>query len=176
MLEPIEARTGVRPTELLVDGGYSSHDALDQAAAVGVTVYAPVPKPRSKASETPAPPPIDAHLPKPGDSDAFAAWRVRMSTDSAKQIYKQRAAIAETVNADPKAHRRHGRHRVARSRQGHRQRLSLRTHRVPSRSDLERLSAATRLVEFAIDFRALPTGHLHCDKVLEHPALMTVSA
>jgi hypothetical protein len=75
MLEQIEARTGVRPTELLVDGGYSSHDALDQAAAVGVTVYAPVPKPRSKASETPAPPPIDAHLPKPGDSDAVAAWR-----------------------------------------------------------------------------------------------------
>jgi transposase len=105
MLEQIEARTGVRPTELLVDGGYSSHDALDQAAAVGVTVYAPVPKPRSKASETPAPPPIDAHLPKPGDSDAVAAWRVRMGTEDAKQIYKQRAATAETVNADAKAHR-----------------------------------------------------------------------
>jgi hypothetical protein len=28
-----------------------------------------------------------------------------MGTDSAKQIYKQRAATAETVNADAKAHR-----------------------------------------------------------------------
>jgi len=28
-----------------------------------------------------------------------------MATDSAKQIYKQRAATAETVNADAKAHR-----------------------------------------------------------------------
>jgi hypothetical protein len=41
MLEQVEARTGVRPTELLVDGGYSGHDAVDQAAAVSVTVYAP---------------------------------------------------------------------------------------------------------------------------------------
>jgi len=46
-----------------------------------------------------------AHLPKPSDSDAVAAWRVRMGTDDAKQIYKQRAATAETVNADAKAHR-----------------------------------------------------------------------
>jgi transposase len=45
------------------------------------------------------------HLPKPGDRDAVAAWRVRMGTDDAKQIYKQRAATAETVNADAKAHR-----------------------------------------------------------------------
>ena len=104
MLEQIEARTGVRPTELLVDGGYPSHDAIDEATAAGVTVYAPVPKPRSKGAEPPDPP-IDPHLPKPGDSDAVAAWRVRMGTDDAKQIYKQRAATAETVNADAKAHR-----------------------------------------------------------------------
>jgi hypothetical protein len=58
-LEQIEARTGVRPTELLVDGGYPSHDAIDQATAAGVTLYAPVPKPRSKASEPPDQPPID---------------------------------------------------------------------------------------------------------------------
>jgi hypothetical protein len=105
MLEQIEARTGVRPTELLVDGGYSNHDAIDQATAAGVTLYAPVPKPRSKASEPPDPPPLDPYLPKPGDSDAVAVWRVRMGTDDAKQIYKQRAATAETVNADAKAHR-----------------------------------------------------------------------
>jgi Transposase DDE domain len=104
MLDQIEARTGVRPTELLVEGGYAGHDAIDQATAAGVTLYAPVPKPRSKASEPPDPP-IDPHLPKPGDSDAVAAWRVRMGTDEAKQIYKQRAATAETVNADANAHR-----------------------------------------------------------------------
>ena len=87
MLEQIEARTGVRPTELLVDGGYPSHDAIDQATAAGVTLPSTRrwPQPRSKASEPPDPPPIDPHLPKPGDSDAVAArlgqrrvdrWRV----------------------------------------------------------------------------------------------------
>jgi hypothetical protein len=69
-----------------------------------VTLYAPVPRPRNKAPETPDQPPIDPHLPKPG-GDALAAWRVRMGTDDAKQIYKQRAPTAETVNADAKAHR-----------------------------------------------------------------------
>ena len=105
MLDPIEARTGVRPTELLVDGGYPSHDAIDQATAAGVTIYAPVPKPRIKASDPSDQPPVDPYLPKPGDSDAVAAWRVRMGTADAKQIYKPRAATAETVNADAKAHR-----------------------------------------------------------------------
>ena len=105
MLQQIEARTGVCPTELLVDGGDPGHDALDQATAAGVTVYAPVPEPRTTTSETPDQPPVDPHLPKPGDSDAVAAWRVRMGTDDAKQIYQQRAATAETVNADAKAHR-----------------------------------------------------------------------
>lgn len=105
MLEQIEARTGIRPAELLVDGGYPSHDTIDQVTAAGVTIYAPVPAPRVKAGSPPDPPPIDPHLPKPDDSDAVAGWRVRMGTDLAKQIYKQRAATAETVNADAKAHR-----------------------------------------------------------------------
>jgi len=34
-----------------------------------------------------------------------AAWRQRMGTDEAKPIDKQRAATAETVNADAKTHR-----------------------------------------------------------------------
>ena len=70
-----------------------------------MTIYAPVPKPRIKASDPSDQPPVDPYLPKPGDSDAVAAWRVRMGTADAKQIYKQRAATAETVNADAKAHR-----------------------------------------------------------------------
>jgi hypothetical protein len=43
--------------------------------------------------------------PRDDDSEAVAAWRRRMGTDEAKQIYKQRAATAETVNADAKQHR-----------------------------------------------------------------------
>ena len=48
----------------------------------------------SRGSRTRSP-----HLPKPGHSDAVAAGRVRMGTDSAKQIYTPRAATAETRNA-----------------------------------------------------------------------------
>ncbi|MBK9033562.1 MAG: transposase [Myxococcales bacterium] len=47
----------------------------------------------------------DPHVARDGDSDAVARWRVRMGTDDAKQRYKQRAATAETVNADAKTHR-----------------------------------------------------------------------
>jgi len=102
MLDQIEKRTGVRPAELLVDGGYVQHDSIDQAAALDVTVYGPVPKARRRDGAGPA---HDPHAPRPDDSAAVAAWRARMATDEAKEIYKDRAATAETVNADAKAHR-----------------------------------------------------------------------
>jgi transposase len=98
MLAQIEQRTGVRPTELLVDGGYAAHDALDEAADLGVTVYAPVPTPREGHPRDPA-------APRAGDSESVAAWRARMASDEAKTIYRARAATAETVHADAKAHR-----------------------------------------------------------------------
>jgi hypothetical protein len=77
---------------MLVDGGFAKKEAIDDAAGRGVTVYAPVPTPRVEGT--------DPHQPKKGDSEAVAAWRERMGTDEAKGIYKDRAATAETVNAD----------------------------------------------------------------------------
>jgi len=98
MLEQIEQRTGVRPAEMLLDGGYAQHEAIDRAAEQQVTLYAPVPKPRKGDTR-------DPHAPREDDSEAVAAWRQRMDTEEAKEIYKQRAATAETVNADAKEHR-----------------------------------------------------------------------
>lgn len=98
MIEQIERRTGERPAEVLVDGGYAQHEAIDQAAEKHVTPYAPVPKPRKGDTR-------DPYVPREGDSPAVAAWRRRMGTAEAKEIYKQRAATAETVNADAKEHR-----------------------------------------------------------------------
>jgi transposase len=92
MLEEVEQRTGKLPKELLVDGGFVNLDAIDEAARKGVTVYAPVPKPKQEG--------VDPHEPKPSDTKTVAAWRRRMKTDRAKEIYKDRAATAETVNAD----------------------------------------------------------------------------
>ncbi len=98
MLEQVEQRTGVRPADLLVDGGYAQHEAIDVATEKQVTVYAPVPKPREGDTR-------DPHAPRENDSEAVAAWRQRMGTEKAKVIYRQRAATAETVNADAKEHR-----------------------------------------------------------------------
>jgi len=91
-LDDIERRTGDLPDELLVDGGFVSIEAIDAAERRGVTVYAPPPKPRN--------PTIDPHARKPRDTDRTAEWRARMATDDAKEIYKERAATAETTNAD----------------------------------------------------------------------------
>jgi transposase len=91
-LDDIERRLGDVPDEMLVDGGFVNTTAFEEATARGVVVYAPVPRPRDEA--------IDPHERKPDDSDTTAEWRERMRTDDAKQIYKQRAATAETTNAD----------------------------------------------------------------------------
>jgi hypothetical protein len=91
-LANIERRLGELPGEMLVDGGFVNTAAFDDAAARGVVVYAPVPKPRDET--------LDPHARKPDDSDATAEWRERMRTDDAKEIYKERAATAETTNAD----------------------------------------------------------------------------
>lgn len=97
MLDEIDRRTGKLPNELLVDGGFVNRDAIDEAAGKGVKVFAPVPAPKQDG--------VDPHAPKPTDTKAVAAWRKRMGTDEAKEIYKERAATAETVNADLSTHR-----------------------------------------------------------------------
>jgi transposase len=96
MLDQVEERLAA-PEELLVDGGFVNLRAIDEAERRDVTVYAPVPTPRK--------PGIDPHERKPNDTDASAAWRARMKTEDAKEVYRDRAATAETTNADLRQHR-----------------------------------------------------------------------
>lgn len=96
-LDDIERRTGDLPSELLLDGGFNSLAAIDAMEKRGVTVYAPVAKPRE--------PSHDPYARKKEDTDATAAWRARMGTDEAKEIYKDRSATAETTNADLRCYR-----------------------------------------------------------------------
>lgn len=91
MLDQVEQRYGKHPAQWLVDGGYARHDNIEDADERGTTVYAPVPKPKD--------PSRDPHLARSDDSDAIAQWRQRMGGEEAKNIYKQRAATAECVNA-----------------------------------------------------------------------------
>jgi hypothetical protein len=91
MLDQVEQRYGQRPAEWLVDGGYARHDDIEEADGRGTIVYAPVPKPKD--------PSRDPHRPCGDDSAAIAQWRQRMGSSQAKDIYRQRAATAECVNA-----------------------------------------------------------------------------
>lgn len=95
MLEQIEHRLGEKPKDVLVDGGYAPCQTVDELAqdpgCTQVTLYAPVPTPKD--------PTRDRYLPRAGDSAQVAAWRERMGTEPAKEIYKERAATAEWVNA-----------------------------------------------------------------------------
>jgi transposase len=98
MRRRVEQQTDEVVKEQLVDGGYVKLDDLDRAAAEpAVSLYMPVPKPRK--------PGADPHEPKKTDSDAVARWRRRMATPEAKEIYKERAATIETVNAELKTDR-----------------------------------------------------------------------
>jgi len=93
MVEQLKGRYGNVPDEILVDGGFVSHDAIEQVSKgeQGCTVYAPVPKPKDNTR--------DPHVPLPADSETIASWRVRMGRQEAKEVYKERASTVECVNA-----------------------------------------------------------------------------
>ncbi len=100
MVAQVQQRLGQAPQQWLVDGGYPGHAQID-AVAGKTELYAPVPRPQaSKGKDGDEPPaPGSEFEPKPGDSEAVAQWRARMATDAAREIYKDRAATAECVNA-----------------------------------------------------------------------------
>jgi len=98
MVEQVEQRLGQSPGQWLVDGGFPAHEQID-AVAHRTEVYAPVPEPRPKKDAQGNEVQRDKHEPKPADSEALAQWRQRMAQPEAREIYKQRAATAECVNA-----------------------------------------------------------------------------
>lgn len=93
MVEQHHERYATYPNEVLVDGGFAKLDDIEAVSAPekGCTVFAPVPKPKNEAR--------DRYEPLPSDGAAVAEWRKRMGTEEAKEIYKDRAATAECVNA-----------------------------------------------------------------------------
>lgn len=103
MVAQVEQRLGQVPEQWLVDGGFPGHAQID-AVAGKTELYAPVPKPKAaktaKGRDDDEPPaPGSEFEPKPGDSQAVAQWRRRMGSDAAREIYKDRAATTECVNA-----------------------------------------------------------------------------
>jgi hypothetical protein len=103
MREQVEKRTGRKVQEHLADGGYLRKEDLKEAHEQGVALFVP-PKPARKPEKR-------GHEldPQPGDSEAVQAWKQRMRSAEGKQIYKQRAATSETVNAELRTYRGLGR-------------------------------------------------------------------
>lgn len=93
LVEQVHERFGVYPQEVLHDGGFAKHEDIDavRASDKGCVVYAPVPEPKDPQQER--------YAPHPGDSPAVVSWRARRATAAAQEIYKERAAVAEGVNA-----------------------------------------------------------------------------
>jgi transposase len=97
MIQNIKKRTGQSVEEYLADGGFAKREDIQELSDQGVTVYSPVQPSKKKG--------VDPHEPKKDDPPEVAAWRKRMATETAKEIYKDRAATAETTNADLRIHR-----------------------------------------------------------------------
>ncbi len=97
MQEQIERRTKAVPRQHLADGGYMNFTTVERAAARGIEVFCP---PRQNRTYH-----IDPLTPQPNDSPAIADYRRRMASVEGQLIYRQRAATAETVNADLKTWR-----------------------------------------------------------------------
>ncbi len=94
MIEQIEKSYGTRPEEYLADGGFSTLEDIETLESSQTKVYTPVKNEEQKRQKG-----DDPFARRKGDSDEVAAWRERMGTESAKEIYKQRSATAEFPNA-----------------------------------------------------------------------------
>ena len=91
----VEKRTGRKVKEHLFDGGFVKKELIDQAESAGVAIYAPLPSSKDGSPCTHS----------RGDPPGVTLWRQRMTTPEAKEIYKERAATVETVNAETKTYR-----------------------------------------------------------------------
>lgn len=99
MRAQVQQRSGQQVEQHLLDGGYLRKDDVEKAHGQGVELFVP-PKgarlERNRGREL---------EPKRSDSEAILDWKRRMSSEEGKQIYKQRAATSETVNADLRCYR-----------------------------------------------------------------------
>jgi transposase len=99
MRQQVGQRTGQQVEQHLMDGGSMRKDDIEQAHAEGVQLLVP-PKPARKPQNR-----GQELEPKPGDSEAVLSWKRRMKSQQGQEIYKERAATSETVNADLRSYR-----------------------------------------------------------------------
>lgn len=94
MLTQLQEDFGTLPEEYLVDGGFSSRDDTTAVERQGTEVYSPVKKAEKLLAEG-----KDPYARRRDDTDEYYAYRQRMKTPEAQEIYKQRSSTAEFPNA-----------------------------------------------------------------------------
>jgi transposase len=93
VLDQVVRRTEHVPDAYLIDGSFATLEDVTTLERRGVKVYAPQRAPKTTTGEW------KPGQPHAGDTPEVARWRERMETEEAKEIYKERAATAECVNA-----------------------------------------------------------------------------
>jgi transposase len=99
MRQQVEQRSGQKVEQHLVHGGYMRNDDIQRSHAQGVELFVP-----PKGAKSPGNRGRELE-PQRGDSEAVLLWKRRMASEAGKEIYKQRAATSETVNADLRSYR-----------------------------------------------------------------------
>ena len=94
MVKQLEEHFERLPEEYLADGGFSSRDDTTRLEQRGVKVYSPLQKEQKLLDQG-----KDPYARQRGDSDEYYAYRQRMKTAEATEIYRQRSSTAEFPNA-----------------------------------------------------------------------------
>lgn len=94
MVDQLQTNFQKLPTEYLVDGGFNSRDDTTLLEQRGMKVYSPIKK-QEKLLQAGQ----DPYARRRGDTDEYYAYRQRMKTPEAKEIYKLRCSTAEFSNA-----------------------------------------------------------------------------
>jgi transposase len=94
MLDQCRKRYARIPDDVLVDGGFTALEAIEQATKAGCTVYGSI-----KGEEKQRRAGKDPYAKKKRDSEVIAAWRARMASAMGQAIYRLRGQTAEWVNA-----------------------------------------------------------------------------
>jgi transposase len=95
MLAQLEADYDQRPTAILADTSYASHDEITTITQQGTTPYIAIPIKGNHADKVVE----DAFAPHKGDTPQVLAWRERLASPEGQQILKQRGQVAELVHA-----------------------------------------------------------------------------
>jgi hypothetical protein len=97
-VDEVERRYGLKPKQVLADGGYTGLDDIERLHGEDITLFCPLPK-NTKSDPT---------LPRRGDGPGTLAWRRRMAEPESQTTYRRRMHTER-----PHAHmRNNGLHRL----------------------------------------------------------------